>query len=252
MALFGGDPDVEGSVGRRRRSRCAPTRSQPGASRLRPGWRRDRRRRLHVGDRGHGRALGGSPGLGGDRRGHHGTSGRAAGLDRGRRRADRSAASAQSGADLLSVEALATRVDVVGWETVADTEGEPGSVAEVGTPIEHGTVLYTADGVDVVAVVETDPAHWLFSTHALGDVELLESVLVYLGFDPDGLITIDDEVDQATVAAVIGWQESGRPSGDWLHRSRRLRDGRGGVGDAYTVDEMYLAPSDDSATARSS
>ena len=79
----------------------------------------------------------------------------------------------------------------------------------VGTPIEHGTVLYEADGIGAVAVVEVGTAsEAVLDALWSGDVELLESVLVYVGFDPDRLVEIDDEVDLNTNAAVVRWQES--------------------------------------------
>jgi hypothetical protein len=77
-----------------------------------------------------------------------------------------------------------------------------------------------------------------------GDVELLESVLVYLGFDPDGSIEIDDEVDLLTVAAVIRWQESdGLPvTGSADPSDYVMVEAASDV--PYTVGEVYLAPGD--------
>lgn len=118
-------------------------------------------------------------------------------------------ATVQAGSPLVTVDAAATRMDVVGWETAADTDGELDAVAEVGTPVDHGTVLYTADGTDAVAVVESDPVtEAVLDAMSTGDVEWLESVLAFVGFDPEGLLVVDDEADLQTVAAIVRWQES--------------------------------------------
>jgi peptidoglycan hydrolase-like protein with peptidoglycan-binding domain len=115
----------------------------------------------------------------------------------------------RNGDTLMTVDALAVGLDVIGWETMLDTEGELSFVAEVGTPIEHGSVLYTADGTDAVAVTEIDAvSEVVFDAMSSGDVEQLESVLVFVGFDPDAQIEIDTEVDQDTAAALVRWQES--------------------------------------------
>jgi len=117
--------------------------------------------------------------------------------------------SARRGDSIIAVDALVTSIDVVGWATDSETVGEIDSIAPVDAPVEHGTVLYTADAIDVVAVVEIDEATTaMLEAIQSGEVEAIESVLVYIGYDPDGLIDIDDETDLFTVAAVTRWQES--------------------------------------------
>ncbi len=87
-------------------------------------------------------------------------------------------------------------------------------LAAEGTPVETGTVLFW-NGVDPVVAIVGDAA----AVPALGrdlsldssdgsDVELLESMLRDGGFDPDGAMTVDDEFDAATVAAVLRWRQA--------------------------------------------
>lgn len=117
--------------------------------------------------------------------------------------------SVQSGTELASLETPAVQFDVIGWEYDAETLGAIDSIAEPGTPVAHGTVLYTADGVDVLAVVDVTPeTQVILDAFQGGDTEEIESVLAYIGFDPNGEMNIDDDADLATAAAVLRWQES--------------------------------------------
>ena len=112
---------------------------------------------------------------------------------------------------LAVVETLVQRIDVIGWQydPEDDAPGAVTSIAAVGTPLEHGTVLYSVDGFDVSAVVTTDAAtDAVLAAIASGDVEQIKNVLTFIGFDPERAITIDNEIDMATVAAVQRWQES--------------------------------------------
>ncbi len=136
--------------------------------------------------------------------------------------------SVQAGATLATIEVPSVRFDVVGRtfdEDAFDAEalallddGEAGAlveaVAEPGTPVEHGTVLFAAAGVNAVAVVDITPeTAAVLAAIDDGDIEEIESVLAFVGYDPDGAMEIDDEVDDATAAAVVRWQESiGLPS----------------------------------------
>ena len=90
--------------------------------------------------------------------------------------------------------------------------GAIGSVVSPGTPVVTGTVLFTDNGVPVIAV-EGDSA----ALPALGrvlkvgvtdgaDVKALERALVDLGFDPDSTMTVDDHFDAATAKVVQAWQ----------------------------------------------
>ena len=148
---------------------------------------------------------------------------------------------------LLVIDTLAETVDVLGWQYDAgdETPGAVTAIAAVGTPIEHGTVLYSVDGVDVVAVVETDDVtEAVLAAFETGDAEQIESVLVYVGFDPEQQIVVDDELDLATAAAVQRWQESvGLPTTG----STNIRDYvlvPAAATDAFAVDTQYLAVGD--------
>ena len=152
--------------------------------------------------------------------------------------------SIETGGEMASLNTFAVGFDVVGRRRDGDATGVIDSVAEIATPVEHGTVLYTADGVDVVAVIDIAPVtDVLLDAFADGDVAQIESILAFAKFDPDGQLTIDDEVDLATAAAVIRWQESvGLPAtgsiaaGDYVV----VPDDRD-----YTVSEALLAAGDE-------
>jgi len=160
-------------------------------------------------------------------------------------------ATARTGSTLMTVDALASRIDVIGWQidTDTDTDGELTFLAPVATPIEHGTVLYTVDDVDAVAVVDSDPtSDAVLDAIWSADVELIESVIVFAGFDPDGLIEIDDDVDLHTAAAVIRWQESvGLPATGSTHPSDYI-DMAAAVDVPYAVGEVYLEPGEQLGT----
>ncbi len=115
----------------------------------------------------------------------------------------------QAGAELATLEAAAVQLDVIGWAYDSERLGVIDALAEPGTPVVHGTVLYTADGIDVLAVVDITPeTQTVLDAFRGGDVEEVESVLAFIGFDPNGQMDIDDDADLATAAAVIRWQES--------------------------------------------
>lgn len=117
--------------------------------------------------------------------------------------------SVQTGGELASVETAAIELDVVGWGDGDESSGLIDAIAPAGTTVEQGTVLYTADGLDTVAVVDVDPVtDAILDAFTTRDVEEIESVLAFLGFDPDGVMTIDDEADLTTVAAVVRWQDA--------------------------------------------
>ena len=85
-------------------------------------------------------------------------------------------------------------------------------VAEPGTVIEEGDVLYMVDDQPVVVLYGDQPAYrrlYDASTNLTGDDVLqLEEALVALGYDPDATMTIDDEFSYATGLIVEDWQES--------------------------------------------
>jgi peptidoglycan hydrolase-like protein with peptidoglycan-binding domain len=116
---------------------------------------------------------------------------------------------ARSGTQLLLVEAAADTVDlVVNGITLADDAVIADPIA-VGAAVSHGTTLLTIDGVAVQAVTDNLGVNGpIIDAMADADIESLENLMVFFGFDPDGSIVVDDEADLATVAAVIAWQES--------------------------------------------
>ncbi len=82
------------------------------------------------------------------------------------------------------------------------------SVTTSGSVVHSGDILYSVDGRPVVALTGTAPA-WrdLDSTVDAGpDVMQLETALVALGYDDGGDLTVDDEWDSHTSAAIEAWQ----------------------------------------------
>lgn len=118
--------------------------------------------------------------------------------------------------------ATVTRRDLVERETVDGTLGyddvrtlyaaAAGTVTRLAQPgniVTHGQPLYWLDGKPVTLMYGTLPA-WrrLDASSADGrDIRQLEQNLAALGYDPDSQLTIDDDWDWATTAAVKRWQE---------------------------------------------
>ncbi len=90
------------------------------------------------------------------------------------------------------------------------------SVTEPGSRVDPGTVIASIDGAPLVAMLGDIPTSRALSKGVSdgADVRQLESNLVLLGFDPQGAITIDDEFDSATAAAVTTWEDSLGLDGD--------------------------------------
>ncbi len=90
------------------------------------------------------------------------------------------------------------------------------SIMTTGNGVDPGTVIGTIDGAPLVAMLGDVPASRALSRGVSdgSDVRQLESNLVLLGFDPTGAITIDDEFDSATAAAVTTWENSLGLDGD--------------------------------------
>ncbi|MDQ4034968.1 MAG: peptidoglycan-binding protein [Chloroflexota bacterium] len=88
--------------------------------------------------------------------------------------------------------------------------GAPGTLTalpEVGDVIERGGTLFEVDGEPTVLLYGDMPAWRTLGPGMSGpDVQQLEANLVELGFG-DGL-TVDENWDDATTAAVIAWQEA--------------------------------------------
>lgn len=90
------------------------------------------------------------------------------------------------------------------------------SVIAAGDHVDPGTIVATVDGGPVVALLGDVPSYRDLSTSSTDgiDIRQLETNLVLLGFDPDGEITIDEEYDSATAAAVTLWEDSLGLDGD--------------------------------------
>ncbi|MEM9655437.1 MAG: peptidoglycan-binding domain-containing protein [Actinomycetota bacterium] len=81
------------------------------------------------------------------------------------------------------------------------------SVAPVGTPVDAGVVLYELDGESTVALLGSVPAWRDMGSGDEGtDVQQLEANLVALGYDPDGLLTVDETFTDYTAEVVTRWQ----------------------------------------------
>ena len=117
----------------------------------------------------------------------------------------------QSGSSLLTARVAERELPVDA--TIGDG-GTIDHIAEQGTAVTTGTILFWEDGHPVVAI-EGDAAAIPaldrdLSTDADNgsDVELFERMLVDGGFDPSEVVVVDDEYDENTAAAVIAWQAS--------------------------------------------
>ena len=118
--------------------------------------------------------------------------------------------------------ATVTRRDLVERETVDGTLGyddartlyaaAPGTVTRLARPgnvVTRGQALYWLDARPVTLMYGAVPA-WrrLDPSSADGpDIRQLEQNLAALGYDPNSHLTIDDDWDWATTAAVKRWQE---------------------------------------------
>ncbi len=97
---------------------------------------------------------------------------------------------------------LSTRSQTI--TLVGQTTGEVTSIVELGTDVEHGTILYEVDGIEVMALTTLDPVtSLLFDPDSATDVE---NLLAFSGYDPDGAMVLDGVFDAATEAAVMRWQ----------------------------------------------
>ena len=87
--------------------------------------------------------------------------------------------------------------------------GEIELVAEAGSELDSGVIAYTVDDLPIVTVVTTqDMDRVLRAGVADGDdVEVLEAMLLGLGYDADGELEVDDVFDDATEEALLDWQD---------------------------------------------
>jgi peptidoglycan hydrolase-like protein with peptidoglycan-binding domain len=97
------------------------------------------------------------------------------------------------------------------FSVVGNASGVVTEVAAEGETIAQGDVLYRVDGEPVVAFYGDVPAYRTLrdlSENMEGDdVRQLEEALVALGYDPDGLATVDSEFTDYTETMVERWQE---------------------------------------------
>jgi peptidoglycan hydrolase-like protein with peptidoglycan-binding domain len=78
-----------------------------------------------------------------------------------------------------------------------------------GTPIAHGDIVMSLDDTPVVAVTNGSPVDAaVIEAMASGENLQLEQVLSFFGFDPDGVMVVDEEGDLATIAAVNRWRRA--------------------------------------------
>ena len=81
-------------------------------------------------------------------------------------------------------------------------------VAEVGTTLEQGDVLFVVDDQPVVLLYGDVPMYRSLDSgsEAGPDVEQLERAMVELGYDPDDTVTVDEEFTFRTTQMVKRWQ----------------------------------------------
>jgi len=119
--------------------------------------------------------------------------------------------------DLVTYDETTATLGFTTSVTVASpVEGTITTIIASGQTIDAGTVVATIDGSPVVALIGDVPGYRDLSTSSSNgaDVRELEQNLVLLGFDPDHEITIDEEYDAATKAAVTLWEDSLGLDGD--------------------------------------
>ncbi len=106
-----------------------------------------------------------------------------------------------------TVEAEGELVAADSRPVLAARAGTITGLAPVGTPIGATSTLYELDGEPTVALIGPIPA-WrtLTSGDEGADVEQLETNLVDLGYDPDGLLTVDETFTEYTAEVVARWQ----------------------------------------------
>lgn len=92
-------------------------------------------------------------------------------------------------------------------DVASGTAGTITGLAEIGTTITHGQVLYTLDEVPVPALVDADGVATALTEATFTGLEL-EQALADGGHDPDGDMTVDGAITEATVAAIERWQEA--------------------------------------------
>ncbi len=92
-------------------------------------------------------------------------------------------------------------------DVVSSLDGLVTNLAEIGSEVEAGTVLYRLDDVDVAAIPQDDPVAEMMVSDTFTNLEL-ERALSDNGFDPDGEMTVDGSITDTTVDAVERWQQA--------------------------------------------
>lgn len=83
------------------------------------------------------------------------------------------------------------------------------AVASEGDVLGHGSTLFAVEGDPVTLFVTDVPFYRTLTVGTVGDdVWVLEETLATSGFEAEGSLIVDGEFDDATLDAVIAWQES--------------------------------------------
>ncbi|MFT5201248.1 MAG: peptidoglycan hydrolase-like protein with peptidoglycan-binding domain [Candidatus Aldehydirespiratoraceae bacterium] len=110
------------------------------------------------------------------------------------------------------IEEVEWVADLTYGATVAVTAPAAGTVtatSDVGAVLRRGDVVVEIDGLSVIVFYGSVPAWRDLKEDDEGpDVQQLETNLVALGFDPDGIVDVDETFDSDTEDMVETWQES--------------------------------------------
>lgn len=116
---------------------------------------------------------------------------------------------ARSGVQLLLAEAEADTFDLVFNGGTVDDDAVITDPIETGAAVTTSTTLAAIDGVPVQAVIDdSDATAPIIEAINDADIERLENLLRFFGFDAAESMVIDGEADFATVGAIVAWQDS--------------------------------------------
>ncbi len=145
---------------------------------------------------------------------------------------------------LVDREDVEGRLGFAGRRTVsAAAAGTLTAIRREGATVRRGGSLFAVDGRATAYVLYGRVPAWraLSSGAANGaDVEQLERNLVALGHDPYGAITVDEDFDAATAAAVRRWEEARGMTEDGVVEQGEVVFSRGPV----RVGERHAAAGD--------
>ncbi|MEM7338819.1 MAG: peptidoglycan-binding protein [Actinomycetota bacterium] len=155
-------------------------------------------------------------------------------------------------ADISTEQAATGEIRYAEQRVVASNRpGTLTAVAPVGEPVAAGTVLYTVDEEPVIALIGDVPAWRVMGIGDVGtDVAQLESNLVAMGYDPDGLLTVDTTFTTYTESLVEAWQaELGREAtgriemGDvvFVPADATVTSSAAGVGDSSPTEVLTVS-----------